>query len=122
MAHYRSVGYGYDINYVARFRLRARRESGVDDFFTIFLRVLPNFEHGWWYRPAQSNAKGHQDMRYPILVLLTTLVVTSLGIARVPELTDQEKPRIDELYSLGIVRKSNEARFMESFKMEMKSS
>ena len=60
-------------------------------------------------------------MRYPILVLLTTLVVTSLGIARVPELTDQEKTRIDELYSLGIVRKSNEARFMEAFKMEMKS-
>ena len=36
MAHYRSVGSGYDINYVARFRLRARREFDVDDFFTIF--------------------------------------------------------------------------------------
>ena len=79
MAHYRSVGYGYDINYVARFRSRARREFGVDDFFTIFLQVLPNYEHGWWSMPAQFNTKGHQDMRYPILVLLTTLVVTSLG-------------------------------------------
>lgn len=54
-----------------------------------------------------------------ILVLLITLVATSLGVARIPELTEQEKARIDELYQRGIITDGNEDRFLERFTSKM---
>ena len=91
----------------------------VDDFFTIFLQVLPNYEHGWWSMPAQFNTKGHQDMRYPILVLLTTLVVASLGATRVPKLSEQERAKVDRFFERGILTEGNWPRYYEALMMEM---